>query len=56
LQEARVDNIDLQIVRLLARDCRVPYGDIASTVGISTNATKVRINKRIVAYWDLPNV
>jgi DNA-binding Lrp family transcriptional regulator len=42
-----VDNIDLQIIRLLVRDCRVPYGDIASAVGISINATKVRINKMI---------
>jgi len=47
LQEARVDNIDLQIIRLLARDCRVPYGDIASAVGISTSATKVRISKMV---------
>ncbi len=42
-----MDNIDLQIIRLLARNCRVPYREIASAVGISTNATKVRINKMV---------
>ena len=47
LQEARLDNIDLQIVRLLARNSRTSYMDIASAVGISTNATKVRINKMV---------
>lgn len=30
---------------MLARDSRTSYRDIASAVGISTNATKVRINK-----------
>jgi DNA-binding Lrp family transcriptional regulator len=47
LQEARLDNIDLQIVKLLARDSRTSYMDIASEVGISPNATKVRINKMV---------
>jgi DNA-binding Lrp family transcriptional regulator len=45
LQEVRLDNIDLQIIKILARDSRTSYMDIASAVGISTNATKVRINK-----------
>ena len=47
LQEARLDNIDLQIIKILARDSRTSYMDIASAVGISTNATKVRINKMV---------
>ena len=47
MKEPRVDNIDLQIIRLLAEYSRTPYMDIASTVGISTNAAKVRINKMI---------
>jgi Lrp/AsnC family transcriptional regulator for asnA, asnC and gidA len=42
-----VDDIDLQIMRLLSRDCRTCYTDIASAVGISTNATRVRTNKII---------
>lgn len=47
MQEARLDNIDLQIIKILARDSRTSYSNIASAVGISTNATKVRINKMI---------
>ena len=47
MQQSIVDDIDLQIIRLLARDCRTGYTDIASAVGISTNATKVRTNKMI---------
>jgi DNA-binding Lrp family transcriptional regulator len=47
LQETRLDNIDLQIIRILARDSRISYSDIASAVGISTNAAKVRINKMV---------
>ena len=47
LQQSTVDDIDLQIIRLLARDCRTGDTDIASAVGISTNATKVRTNKMI---------
>ena len=42
-----MDNIDLQIIKILARDSRTSYSNIASAVGISTNATKVRINKMI---------
>ena len=47
MQETRLDNIDLQIIRILARDSRISYSDIASAVGISTNAAKVRINKMV---------
>ena len=43
----RVDNIDLQIVRLLARDSRTPYNNIASAVGITPSAAKKRVNKMI---------
>jgi DNA-binding Lrp family transcriptional regulator len=43
----RVDNIDLQIVRLLARDSRTHYNNIASAVGITPSAAKKRINKMI---------
>ena len=32
---------------MLARDSRAPYKDIASTVGISSNAVKGRINKMV---------
>jgi DNA-binding Lrp family transcriptional regulator len=47
LQQSKVDDIDLQIIGVLARDCRTSYTDIASAVGISTNATKVRTNRMI---------
>ena len=43
----RVDNIDLQIVRLIARDSRTSYKNIASAVGITPSAAKKRINKMI---------
>ena len=47
LQQTRVDNIDLQIVRLLARDSRTPYNNIASAVGITPSAAKKRVNKMV---------
>ena len=43
----RVDNINLQIVRLLARDSRTLYKNIAAAVGITPSAAKKRINKMI---------
>ena len=43
----RLDNTDLQIIRLLARDCRTPYRNISSIVGITTNAIKERIGKMV---------
>jgi DNA-binding Lrp family transcriptional regulator len=39
--------MDLRIIRLLARDSRVPYKDISSAVGISSNSAKDRINKMV---------
>lgn len=52
-----MDNLDLQIIRLLARDCRNPYGNIASIVGMSPNAANgvirsfvLRINPAILGY------
>ena len=42
-----VASTDLQIIRLLARDCRTPYSNIASAVGITPSDAKERINKMI---------
>ena len=42
-----LDNIDLQIIRLLARDSRTSYRNLASIVGITPNAMKERISKMI---------
>jgi DNA-binding Lrp family transcriptional regulator len=47
LQGARLDDIDLQIIRLLARDSRIPYKSIAADVGITQGAAKERINKML---------
>jgi Lrp/AsnC family transcriptional regulator for asnA, asnC and gidA len=47
LQGARLDAIDLQIIRLLARDSRSPYKSIAADVGITQGAAKERINKML---------
>ena len=47
MQQTNIDDIDLRIIKLLARDSRSPYKDIASTVGISLNATKDRINRMV---------
>jgi DNA-binding Lrp family transcriptional regulator len=44
-----LDNLDLQIIRLLAGDSRIRYRNIASAVGISTNATKERVHKIVSA-------
>jgi DNA-binding Lrp family transcriptional regulator len=45
LQQTRLDSIDLHIIRLLARDSRTPYNNIASTVGMTPIAAKKRINR-----------
>jgi DNA-binding Lrp family transcriptional regulator len=42
-----VDNFDLKIIRLLTRDSRTSYKNIASVVGITPSATKERINKMV---------
>ena len=47
MQEARLVGTDLQIIKILSRNSRTPYSDIASAVGRSTNATKVRIKKMV---------
>ena len=41
----RVDNIDLQIIRLLARDSRTLYKNIASAVGITPSAKKKELTR-----------
>jgi DNA-binding Lrp family transcriptional regulator len=47
LQHTRLDNIDIQILVLLTKDSRTTYRNIASVVGVSTNAVKERIHKMI---------
>lgn len=43
----KIDASDLKIIRLLSRDCRRSYKDISSTVGITPNAIKERINTMV---------
>src|ERR671932_943059 len=47
LQHTTMDNIDIQILVLLSKDSRTTYTNIASVVGVSTNAVKERIHKMI---------
>jgi DNA-binding Lrp family transcriptional regulator len=42
-----VDKIDLHIMSSLYANCRTPYRTIASTLGISANAVKTRVNKMV---------
>ena len=42
-----IDEINLKIIRLLSRDCRIPYLEMVSTVGISPHAIKTRISKML---------
>ncbi|MDQ3868817.1 MAG: AsnC family transcriptional regulator [Thermoproteota archaeon] len=45
MPQTMLDKIDLTIINSLSIDCRTPYRNIASTVGITPNAVKERINK-----------
>jgi Lrp/AsnC family transcriptional regulator, regulator for asnA, asnC and gidA len=45
LQQTRLDITDLRIMKLLSKDSRTPYRNIASAVGIMPSAAKERINK-----------
>jgi DNA-binding Lrp family transcriptional regulator len=47
MQQTALDKIDLKIINLLSGDCRVPYKNIALTVGITLNSVKTRVNKLI---------
>ena len=46
-QLTRLDITDLRIMKLLSRDSRTPYRNIASAVGIMPSAAKERINKMV---------
>ncbi|HEY7572781.1 MAG TPA: AsnC family transcriptional regulator [Nitrososphaeraceae archaeon] len=42
-----IDEINLKIIRLLSMDCRTPYLDMVSMVGITPHAIKTRISKML---------
>jgi DNA-binding Lrp family transcriptional regulator len=44
----RIDEVDLQILKILTNDCRASYHNIAKTLGISANTARTRINNLIV--------
>ena len=52
LADYRIDGTDIEIMKLLTKDCRLSYREIALTLGITTNTVKRRINnllsKRII--------
>ncbi|AIF83355.1 transcriptional regulator [Candidatus Nitrososphaera evergladensis SR1] len=41
------DKTDIDIIRMLLRDCRVSYRSIGSSVGLSKNAAKTRVDKMV---------
>jgi DNA-binding Lrp family transcriptional regulator len=45
MPQTALDKIDLTVINSLSIDCRIPYRNIASAVGITPNAVKERINK-----------
>jgi DNA-binding Lrp family transcriptional regulator len=47
LQQTRLDNTDLQIIRILSRDPRSPYRTIGPMVGISTHAAVTTVKKML---------
>jgi DNA-binding Lrp family transcriptional regulator len=42
-----LDEINLKIIKLLSGDCRIPFRNIASIIGITPNAVKTRVTKMI---------
>ena len=47
VEEKSLDKTDLKIMNLLIKDSRIPYRNLASDVGITSNAVKERVNKMI---------
>ena len=47
LRPTRLDDKDLEIINILARDSRTPYRSIGSTVGITPNAVKTRVDNMV---------
>jgi DNA-binding Lrp family transcriptional regulator len=43
--EAMLDKLDLKIISLLSRDCRISHRNMASIVNLTPNAVKARVNK-----------
>ena len=44
----RIDEVDLQILKILTHNCRTSYRSIGNTLGISVNTARTRINNLIL--------
>jgi DNA-binding Lrp family transcriptional regulator len=47
LADCRIDGTDIEIMRLLTKDCRLSYREIALTLGVATNTVKRRIKNLV---------
>ena len=47
MQKSALDKIDLRIIYILSKDCRMSYRYIGSVVGLTTKSVKARIDKMI---------
>jgi DNA-binding Lrp family transcriptional regulator len=47
MQEYRIDEYDIYILRILARNCRTSYRSVGLELGITTNTVKNRIRNLI---------
>ena len=47
MKQPILDKIDLRIIQVLAKDCRVSYRNIGSVVGLSTKSVRARIVKMV---------
>jgi DNA-binding Lrp family transcriptional regulator len=47
LADYRIDGTDIEIMKLLTKDCRLSYREIALTLGITTNTVKRRIKNLV---------
>jgi DNA-binding Lrp family transcriptional regulator len=46
--DLRIDEVDLQILKILTLNCRTSYRSIGKTLGISMNTVRTRINNLIL--------
>ncbi len=47
MQQPILDKIDLKIIQVLAKDCRVSYRNIGSVVGLTTKSVRTRVVKMV---------
>jgi DNA-binding Lrp family transcriptional regulator len=47
MQQTILDKIDLKIIQVLAKDCRVSYRNIGSIVGLTTKSVRARVIKMV---------